>query len=90
MKEIELKLTDQTQLTAQLAAQLAAERLERLESEKKIRKMEEEMAKKDWLAENNGRALRSAGARERRLRLRIPALSERRGKFILEADQAIR
>ncbi len=50
--------------------------------------MEEVMARKDWLAENNRRELRRAGARERRLRLRIPALSER-GKFILEEDQAI-
>ncbi len=41
IKEIELKLTDQTQLAAQLDAQLATERLE---SEKKIWKMEEEMA----------------------------------------------
>jgi hypothetical protein len=49
-----------------------------LESDKK---MEEEMARNDRLAENNSLALRSAGARERRLRLRITALSER-GKLI--------
>jgi hypothetical protein len=47
MKEIELKLTDQTQLTAQLAAQLAAERLE---SEKKSGRWKKKWPKKiGWL-----------------------------------------
>ena len=72
IKEIESRNAAQlAQLTAQLAAQLAAERLKsennaqlvatiRLK-DKQILKLEAEQVRKDWLAENNRLALRSAG-----------------------------